>query len=534
MQVLLVGHSEQDTQKILDALSQVPLKPVETVHVASLGDALQKIDERDFDVALLNLSAADSLGLDAFMRFKKNMNQKAAVVAFVGGVEERLGLELIRRGAEDVFLRDSWDSSHLERVLQFAVEKKRIQNTVAQNSSKDPLTGLLNAQGLSDVIAQQNVWVVRGVDIVAIQLTLNHYGNVRRTIGDVISEAMVKEAANRIRAALRATDYVACLEEGTFVVLLPQTRIAEGLVVVDKLKNVLASQSLVISGTSIRLKASSITVPLLSGTATLEALKRQFHTVLRRSLETAVPVSGNTKQPKDYQLTDILGLLRRRESFRVVKQPIMSARDGTITGYEFLSRFEFKDFESPDDFFFICRENDFLTMVDHYCFMNCVSESEQWFQDPSLGLHFNLFPSTLMEVEPSVLLEELPEVCRSGRSHIEISERQIIGDPCYIVPAVKMLQSHGIKIAMDEVRFGPHSLESIVTIRPQLVKIERHAVTGIAKDSAKRRSLERFVRVMKNLDIEVCAVGVETQGDLDVIQNMDIASAQGFFWGAPE
>jgi len=81
--------------------------------------------------------------------------------------------------------------------------------------------------------------------------------------------------------------------------------------------------------------------------------------------------------------------------------------------------------------------------------------------------------------------------------------------------------------------FGRSSLESLIILEPDLIKIDRAYVNGISQDKAKRRSLERMMKILNSLNAQHIAEGIETREDLEVLQKMGVAYGQGYLWGKP-
>ena len=116
---------------------------------------------------------------------------------------------------------------------------------------------------------------------------------------------------------------------------------------------------------------------------------------------------------------------------------------------------------------------------------------------------------------------------------LEISEQQIIGDPSYLLPALRELRKGGLFIAIDDVGFGSSCLESLVMLEPEVMKIDKRCVIGIAESAEQRRQLSRYVAVANALGAEVVAEGVENPTELAVLRDLGVDYAQGFYWGMP-
>jgi EAL domain-containing protein (putative c-di-GMP-specific phosphodiesterase class I) len=84
---------------------------------------------------------------------------------------------------------------------------------------------------------------------------------------------------------------------------------------------------------------------------------------------------------------------------------------------------------------------------------------------------------------------------------------------------------------LDDVGFGRSSLETVLVLEPEVIKVDRCLVHGIAENPGTRRTLSRLLRTLGGLGVDIIAEGVETADDARVIADMGIASEQGFYWG---
>ena len=90
-----------------------------------------------------------------------------------------------------------------------------------------------------------------------------------------------------------------------------------------------------------------------------------------------------------------------------------------------------------------------------------------------------------------------------------------------------------ILVAMDDVGFGRSSLEALVLLEPDLVKIDRGYVKGISQQKDKARAIERMVKLVRSLDAEMVAEGIEIPEDLAMLKDMGVGYGQGYLWGLP-
>jgi EAL domain-containing protein (putative c-di-GMP-specific phosphodiesterase class I) len=230
-------------------------------------------------------------------------------------------------------------------------------------------------------------------------------------------------------------------------------------------------------------------------------------------------------------LRGVVDALRRPDSFRAVKQAILSLADEAVVGWEFLSRGPAGSFEMPGDFLRVALERNILTLVDLNCLRSCL-QAARGLPDDMLR-HVNLFPSTLLDMPQERLVELFPSDRGRNRFCVEVSEQQFIGDPACLRAPVRALKDAGIRVAIDDVGYGRSSLESLILLEPDVVKIDQKVVKGAARDQVQERSLRRLVALVRAVGCELVAEGIESREDLDLLRALGVPHGQGFLWGEP-
>ena len=65
-------------------------------------------------------------------------------------------------------------------------------------------------------------------------------------------------------------------------------------------------------------------------------------------------------------------------------------------------------------------------------------------------------------------------------------------------------------------------------LAPDVIKLDRTIVTGVAGDPVKAALIESFVRYAREIDASVCAEGIEEMADLARLADLDVAYGQGY------
>ena len=330
------------------------------------------------------------------------------------------------------------------------------------------------------------------------------------------------------------TDYACRVGGDEFMVLMPHTRMAEGHLVAERIRVSIGSAPVPTASGPVRVTASLGIARVPAHSSSIDELLSITHMVLSQSKR-----GGKNRATSDQDgagggqaFLDTVESLKRSDSFHAVKQAIHRLADERVVGYEFLTRALTGVFTMPDDFFRVSAETDILTLVDHHCLKVCLAAAAAL---PAPGRrHLNLLPSTLLNIPVNHILDSFQGVSPDAGYCLELSEQQVVGDPSPLVAPVAALKQAGIRIAIDDVGFGHSCLESLILLEPDVIKIDRHCVGGIAASAQAQNSLQLLLKIAHSIDAEVIAEGIETRADLEKLKALGVEYGQGYLWGRPE
>ncbi len=543
LRILLVEDDEEDALLIRKMLETAANGSVALECMTDMRQAIERLPRGDIDLVLLDLFLPDSDGLHTL----QDLQAKAPdvpIIVITNLDDQSAALEAVNHGAQDYLVKGELNGSFFLRTIRHAIERQRIRIQLNETNARleqlaliDPLTNLLNRRGLQQILSGHFQRSRMGSDTLALLVDLDDFKLINDTLGHAVGDVVLKEIAQRVKSSLRATDHAARIGGDEFLLLLPETRMAEGIRVAEKVRLAIAGSPIVLSTTAspAKVTASLGLVVVNPSISSIDELLVATHAALAKSKRAG-------KNQVSYEMRETRGFaqpnLRLIQSqlletpFRTLQHSIYNLYDGTVVGCEFLSRSLVHHFEQPDDFFRVSLENNILTSVDHECFKTCLNASQSI--PGHVRRHFNLFPSTLLDIPTEHLIQEIKAVQKNATPCcIEISEQQIIGDPSYLVGPVEALKEAGILIAVDDVGFGRSCFESLILLEPNIIKIDKGCVTNVAKDKARARSLSRILNVAKVLETEVIAEGIESEEDLNVLKQLGVTFGQGFFLDKP-
>jgi EAL domain-containing protein (putative c-di-GMP-specific phosphodiesterase class I) len=209
-----------------------------------------------------------------------------------------------------------------------------------------------------------------------------------------------------------------------------------------------------------------------------------------------------------------------------VFQPIIDLATGTITGYEALSRFPHLPGVPVDEVFDLAHRTGSGFEVEVLAVSRALALAH--LRPAGTTLSVNLSPSTLCH--PAVM-RHLPEDLDGFQ--VEITENELVADAGRFRAALEELRDRGAQIAVDDVGEGYAGLQRVMSIRPDVLKLDRSLVSGVDSRPDLAALLEAVVRFAGRVGAQVCAEGVETEAELALLADLDVAYGQGWIIGRP-
>jgi len=116
---------------------------------------------------------------------------------------------------------------------------------------------------------------------------------------------------------------------------------------------------------------------------------------------------------------------------------------------------------------------------------------------------------------------------------MEITERCRLLDMYLLKNVIINLRGHGIKIALDDFGTGFSSIGLVKNFPFDTIKIDRSFVLRIEEDEKERELIKYFAGVASTFGAKVCVEGIETEGMIDILQQYNIQSFQGYYYARP-
>lgn len=117
---------------------------------------------------------------------------------------------------------------------------------------------------------------------------------------------------------------------------------------------------------------------------------------------------------------------------------------------------------------------------------------------------------------------------------LEISEKDYLREPTTVESFFRFVTELGCQTAIDD--FAGHwpVLSRLTSLRVEWLKLESSLTQQVVEEPAKAAILNGLVRAAHELGIKVIAKHVETAEEAELLRELNIEAAQGFYFGKPE
>ena len=169
--------------------------------------------------------------------------------------------------------------AHMEQEAQGYREHLEVQR---QKALIDPLTGLPNRAEWSERLDYEvNAWHQRGNSLSLAMLDLDHFKRINDGYGHLAGDKVLKIIANVLSKRLRPTDFIARFGGEEFVLLMPDSALADALAVGEVLREAIAACPFHFKGEPVTITVSMGVAQFQAGERSDLALKRADEALYR-------------------------------------------------------------------------------------------------------------------------------------------------------------------------------------------------------------------------------------------------------------
>jgi EAL domain-containing protein (putative c-di-GMP-specific phosphodiesterase class I)/AmiR/NasT family two-component response regulator len=245
-----------------------------------------------------------------------------------------------------------------------------------------------------------------------------------------------------------------------------------------------------------------------------------------KELTTQLDEQDRLARWRDVQKEQIRLALQGR-GLRMVFQPIFELRTGRVAGMEALARFEAEPHRPPEVWLDEARSVGLLRDLEMAAVRLAFAEIDRIACDAFLSV--NVSPATAASGE------FLESVCAvpGDRLVLEVTEHARVDDYDELTAALRALRDCGARLAIDDAGAGFASLQHIVRLAPDFIKLDITLTHRIDADPIRRALATALISFASDTGAAIIAEGIENQAEFDVLQTLGASYGQGYYLARP-
>ncbi len=444
-------------------------------------------------------------------------------------------------------------SGYRALIVRDVSDQRRDEKRLLRLAHYDSLTGLANRRlfveqlerALDDV---QN----RAAGVALLYIDLDRFKEINDTLGHGAGDELLRVLAGRFQEHLAAaypprlrgprSASVARLGGDEFAVIVPEP---ESLKAIEELARRLLSA--IAEPVSLNQRdiagSGSIGIALYpTDGRDVETLVKHADSALygakrlgRNRFERYQPEFSREADRNRAIEQELRGAIERGE-LELHYQPKIDVSTNTVGGFEALLRWNSRELGpvGPEEFIPIAEERGLIARIGAWCLDEACRQQRAWLDDgleavtvavnvsSAQFIGSNLQDLVSRAIERNDLDPKLIE--------IELTERLLLEDSEQTSKCLADLQAVGVAIALDDFGTGYSALTYLNRFPLNVVKMDRGLLQNIETSDSAAGISAAVIAMCHSLGLEVVAEGVDSEGQLDMLREMDCDLIQGFLF----
>ena len=403
---------------------------------------------------------------------------------------------------------------------------------------RDPLTGLPDRHTFFRRLEGQIKCCGQFGELMGVVvINLRQFRDINREYGYKIGDALLTEAANRIRDALRQSDTVARIGGDEFALLLPGLiNPGHAQLAAHKIDQALR-QPFQIDDLRLRLRSYAGVALFPQHAANAQQLMQAVDRALieARESSTGCEFFGehlDHAKPSLLALESDLQDAVERNDLRLYLQPQIDLERSRVAGFECLSRWFHPERGEipPDQFIALAEQTGQIEALTFWSLKTALHHLRMLHHlQPRLTIAVNLSPGILHQVDIVELVQQALAIWNTPPASLvlEITESAMMQHPDRGLEVLRKLRHLGVGVSIDDFGTGYSSLAYLKRLPVTELKIDKSFVTELDRSPDDEKIVRTIISLAHNFGLRVVAEGVENQGTLERLADLGCDLAQG-------
>ncbi|MEL7406791.1 MAG: EAL domain-containing protein [Cyanobacteria bacterium J06558_2] len=442
----------------------------------------------------------------------------------------------------------------IERTAQLQTEinhKYKIQKELEYLAWNNSLTELPNRLWLTKKLKIMLQKVKENIKntFTVIVLDCSRFKIINDSLGRSAGDQLLKMMSQRLKSnPLAEKIKIAHFGEDKFVILLEQTIEQQQAIALAQDLQKCLSKAFLIGQREIFISFNIGIVICDSSYSQPEEIFRDVDLAIQKAKNSSgiyyqvfdATIQNNTLEILEIE-TDLRIALQGQE-FYLNYQPIIALNTGTIAGFETLVRWHhpLKGFITPGKFIPIAEQTNLILPLGMWILRSACQQIRRW-QDCLAKQHTDFTVSVNIsgkQFEQEDFIQRLDSIIAETQIDIkhlklEITETLLMNNIEIADRIFRELKARKIQLAIDDFGTGYSSLSYLDRFHVDTLKIDRSFVSRLSEKNQASKIVRATIDLAHNLGFNVVAEGVETQQQVEQLNEWNCEFAQGYYYAKP-
>jgi diguanylate cyclase (GGDEF)-like protein/PAS domain S-box-containing protein len=437
-------------------------------------------------------------------------------------------------------------------VIQDVSNTRKLTRQLSYQASHDMLTGLYNRRKFEERLAEALLNVVEEKrKHVLLYLDLDQFKIVNDTCGHVAGDELLQQLPVLFHKVFRASDLIARLGGDEFGVLLENCNLNQAAIIADKVREQIKDFRFVWEEKTFEIGVSIGVVAINEDNADMAHIMSSAD-IACYAAKDAGRNRVHIYEASDEAVSERYGemhwtarITRAMEEgrFRLYKQVIVDVSRDTTDHIEVLLRMidENGKIIPPGAFLPAAERYNLMVGIDRWV----ISEVFKSIAEGCLCKSCNgEFKTVSVNLSGDSLSDEslLPFIISEKEKHnvplecicFEITETVAISNLTRATLLIDELTRYGCRFALDDFGSGLSSFAYLKTLPVHYLKIDGSFVRDVSRDDIDKAMVRSIQQVGEAMNLLTIAEGVEDEATLNILRELGVDYAQGYYLGRPE
>ena len=226
----------------------------------------------------------------------------------------------------------------------------------------------------------------------------------------------------------------------------------------------------------------------------------------------------------------------RKDELVLHYQPLVNLQTNDILGYEALIRWQHHEqgLLSPVDFIGLAETTGQICEIGEWVLTTACTYAQTWPSGEILSVNLSPVQFKRQDIVSMVKKVLWDTGLDPARLELDITEDVLMQNTNAVIVALRELSEMGISIALDDFGTGYSSLSYLAKFPFNKLKIDNCFIETLGRDDQFTALVGSIIGLGRGLDTIICAEGIETEDQRDLLRASGCNQGQGWLYGKPQ